>query len=398
MTRKQENRSKVQNHALYLYSKFKHVILSWATGVGKSLAAIKIIAEDVRIGTEKGNWNLWYIVCAERQHIKNWEDEFRKHGYGELLDLGYVRIFCYQSLHRYSTKANLVLDEAHSVTDLRLEILKQIKGDSVVSLSASLEPDRRSQLVDLEPHLYQYIITTDDAIKAGILDSPLVVRVGHKLFPRLRGAYDEYTSTITRLTAEIDQLNIKLVLATGANTVIIQEIEDNIKDINNKILKTKVQRKALLANSKTIVALALRNRITEWGKKQIIFTGTTAQCGRLGNGYSVNSLNTTKVNEKLIGEFNNGTSKLLVCNKMLRQGTNLEGIEVGIICQLDAKQLSFTQMMGRIFRSKRPILFVFVTEDTVDEIYWNSCIKGLDPSYIISLEDYLNHYHGKEEN
>jgi superfamily II DNA or RNA helicase len=70
MTKREINKNKIQDYAVYLSTKFKHVVLQWATGCGKSLAAIKIIDEDIRSSTEKtGSWNRWYIVVAERQHM-----------------------------------------------------------------------------------------------------------------------------------------------------------------------------------------------------------------------------------------------------------------------------------------------------------------------------------------
>lgn len=397
MTKKETNRNNIQNHAIYLSENFKQVILSWATGVGKSLAAIKIIANDIEKGENRGEWNLWYIVVAERQHIKNWEDEFKKHGHQRLLDLGFVRIFCYQSLHKHkNTKANLVLDEAHSVTDLRLDILKQVKGDKVVSLSATLEPDRLNQLVELEPNIYQYTITTGQAIKGEILPSPLIVKVEHRLSPFLKEKYDTYTTLIKGKQKEIDELGDVMKIRDVHDEA---EIAARVTLLNSEQLKLRMQRKALLANSKSSTAEKLQDQITIWGKKFIVFTGTMAQCKRLGNRMlyygDINSeIPQKKIKEK-IEQFNNDVLKALVTNKMLRQGTNLDGIEMGIICQLDSKELSFIQMMGRVFRSDDPVLFVFVTKDTVDEIYWEACTKDLDPKYIVPYEEYIKDRHAK---
>lgn len=402
MTKRETNRLKAQEYAVYLSNNFKQVILEWATGVGKSLAAIKIIENDLNEGTSRGEWNLWYIVCAERQHITNWEDEFKKHGYQSLLDLGYIRIFCYQSLHKYKTKANLILDEAHGVTDLRLDLLQQVKGDKVISLSATLEPERYRQLQILEPDSKVYTITTDQAIAADMLPKPVVVKVECALFSRLRNQYDTYDTLIRgyeidigTAQAELDKLSDPFNHPKPEDILKVRQFANRIDSNKANILKTKIRRKALLANSKTVAVSAVQSSMMKAGTKFITFSGSTAQCHRLGftNGMDIHSRNSAKVNQQRIDSFNKGDLKGLVCNKMLRQGTNLEGVEMGIICQLDAKQLSFVQMMGRIFRSHTPILFVFVTKDTVDEVYWEECIKDLDPSYIVSYKEYIKNHH-----
>lgn len=394
MTKKEINRAKIQNYALELSRLNTHVVLSWATGVGKSLAAIKIIDEDVQKGIERGEWLQWYIVCAERQHIANWEDEFRKHGYYRLIELGFVQIFCYQSLHKYThKKVNLVLDEAHMVTDLRLDILKRIKGDKIISLSASLEPERAEKLNELEPYK-EYVITTDQAIKAEILAKPIIIKVELNLYHKLRDRYIDLTVNIDNIVEKYREAELKLLSTEDKYRGILLK---ELKDLDFQIIKARMQRKALLSNSKTNLARKLQEQIESWNKKYIIFTGSVAQCRKLGQGkLDISSYHPSKQNNQRIEDFNNSIIRGLVTNRMVRQGTNLEGIEMGVITQLDSKELSFVQMMGRIFRSNKPVLFVFVTKDTVDEVYWETCSKDIDPAYITSFNEYISNHHEKD--
>lgn len=407
MTKREINKNKIQDYAVYLSTKFKHVVLQWATGCGKSLAAIKIIDEDIKSSTEKtGSWNRWYIVVAERQHIKNWEEDIHKHGYGHLLELGYVDIFCYQSLHKYKNKeVNLVLDEAHSVTDLRLDCLLTIKSDKIISLSATLEYNREVQLTSLSP-FHKYTITTDKAIKADLLPPPIIVKMELDLTPTLRLAYEKITQEI-RETDELIQgykIQIQSIIDAFPASPKIGELREELVKNEAISIKQRVRRKNLVANSKSSSIEKLQNLIKTWKKKYIIFTGNLSQNKRFSQKdksrcLDISSRNYDKTNEARIAHFNAYSKNVdigLICYKMLRQGTNLSGIQMGIIAQLDSKQLSFTQMMGRIFRSERPVLFVFVARDTIDEVYWGECSKDLDKSYIISYQEYINRY-GKEQ-
>lgn len=60
-----ELREKIQNEAVELAIKYPYYVAEFATGVGKSLTAIRIIE------TLGGKWNL---VVAETNHILNWID------------------------------------------------------------------------------------------------------------------------------------------------------------------------------------------------------------------------------------------------------------------------------------------------------------------------------------
>jgi superfamily II DNA or RNA helicase len=407
MTKREINKNKIQDYAVYLSTKFKHVVLQWATGCGKSLAAIKIIDNDIKTSTEeKGEWNRWCIVVAERQHIKNWELDIHKHGYSYLLDLGYVDIFCYQSLHKHKNKeANLVLDEAHSVTDLRLDCLTTIKASKIVSLSATLESSREVQLASLSP-FHKYTVTTDQAIKADLLPPPIIVKMELDLSPTLRLAYDTLTADI-RAQDELlysQKTQVEEIIKVFPTSPKIGEIRSQIIAGEANSMKLRVRRKNLVANSKSSSVERLQTVIRNWKKKYIIFTGNLAQNKRFckkdpAKCLDISSDHSTKTVEARVGYFNDYPKDNdigLVCYKMLRQGTNLEGIQMGIITQLDSKQLSFTQMMGRVFRSERPVLFVFTVRNTIDDVYWEECSKDLDKSYIISYQEYINKY-GKME-
>lgn len=85
-----KTKQELQNQSLELSHSNNRLILSFATGCGKSLAALKIA---------KNKGGRWYIIVAETNHIKNWNDEIVKHGYEDLF-LN-IEIFCYDSLHKY---------------------------------------------------------------------------------------------------------------------------------------------------------------------------------------------------------------------------------------------------------------------------------------------------------
>lgn len=377
------NRKKAQDYAVYLSENFNHVLLTWATGVGKSLAAIKIIDNDISKRFElTGDWERWYIVVAEKQHITNWEEDIRKHGYGKLLDLSYVEIFCYQSMHKYAgKKANLVLDECHSLTTVKKEVLDSMDSKLIISLSATVD-DAKAALLNKVRAYKEYHISIDKAIEADILPYPTIVKVEVTLTSKQLQNYNSYNSRITDYETKIGMYANRILMNDPAVN------QSMIDELYTKINRLKVSRKDCLASGKTYVAGNILYILTKaHRKKTIVFAGTSTCAILLGN--TILSSMSDKEVQKRLSEFNSGKLNYISVLKMLRQGTNLKGIEAGIICQLDSKPLSFIQMCGRVFRSDKPLVFVLVAKGTIDEVYWNSAVKGLKPDYIKTYEQYL---------
>src|SRR6478736_4285283 len=85
----------IQESAVKLSDKYNSLLLTWATGCGKTLAALKIIRRQIfvlNITTK------WYIICEEHNHIDNWKREIALHGFEDILP--YIEFFCYASLQK----------------------------------------------------------------------------------------------------------------------------------------------------------------------------------------------------------------------------------------------------------------------------------------------------------
>ena len=78
-----ELKDKIQEQALKLSKIHNHLIIEFATGLGKTLTAIKIIENY------GGKWN---IIIAETNHEQNWIDEFKRYNKEHLLKD--IKFFC----------------------------------------------------------------------------------------------------------------------------------------------------------------------------------------------------------------------------------------------------------------------------------------------------------------
>jgi len=407
-----EKKDKLQNRALELSEGYAHLVLSWGTGCGKSLAALKIIKSRI----DSGDKTPWFIVCSELNHIDNWVAEIVKHKLGYLME--YIEIFCYASLGKYKNKtANLILDECHSVSDLRLNHLKTIQAKNIISLSATLNQERKNQLSQLRG-FREFEVTITDAINVGILPAPTIYVIhdkldnnpyhNHEIFIKTKGSvnrkkilsptfevdYKEYYNTLKN-NKDLDNY----ILRVRCNEqqyydLITNDIEYYKSSFftkrsawsKNKMLRLGNDRKVYISNSKERMLNDINYILHSNAYRYIVFTGSIEQCDGIGRFNAIHSKVPEKKRKEIIQKFNNKEINSIYAVQMLREGQNFEDIEAGIITQLDSEDLSFVQMMGRVFRSTNPILFVLVKNNTQDITYLRKCIDGLDDKYITYVE------------
>lgn len=350
----------IQEKALLKFQS-DNILLSWATGCGKSLATIKCIEKQIEID----NLN-WYIVCWEIAHIQNWLDEFKKYNKEYLLSK--IKIFCYASIKNYKTNesVNIVLDESHHITELSLRNLKSININRAIYLSATIDNNKKKILYKLTKFV-EYHISLNTAIENKIIPEPTLYVYRIDLSNKEREEYEELDKKVNK--------NRSLHFALGQTWT------------EQLWLRSGLKRKNFMVECKTKYAKEILALIKE--KRFICFSGSTAQSKVLG-GKKIISSSITNNDEKIL-KFNKGKINSLFAVKMLREGVNLYNIEAGLIVQLDNTSGSFYQMCGRVFRSKFPVMFVIIINNTQDEIYLNKSMLG--------FEKYIKEYNGqtKEE-
>jgi superfamily II DNA or RNA helicase len=391
------SKNNIQSEALELYKTVDSVGFEFATGVGKSLAAILCIEYELQ-----KNKTPWYILCEETHHINNWVKEFKDHNKDHLLE--YVTIFCYQSLKKYeNTEANLVLDEAHVTTLLRLSHLKTIKCKKLIVLSATINLEVK-QLLNTWKDIIYFQVSLSESIDNKILPEPVMYKVEIELCNSFKNCVylkylgyrsskynKEYNCDIASLQTmekSLPKNSVIKVRCTAAqkyallcrDIAILKEEYSNSKNpkVLNELKLVGSDRKKFLAEYKTEYVKTILNKYVK-DKRLICFCGSIAQANILGDDCAIHSQN--KLSQKVLKRFNNLEISKIFTVKMLRSGVNLENIQVGIITQLDNKSLTFTQMFGRVLRSKSPELYVLVVKDTVDEFFYQNCLEGFNTNY-----------------
>jgi superfamily II DNA or RNA helicase len=422
-------KEELQNNALELAKQYNRLVLSFATGSGKSLAALKII---------KNFGGRWYIVVAETTHIKNWHDEIVKHGYEDLLI--YIDIFCYDSLHKYefTQVEGMIWDEGHhSAAPTYIPKFQTIKSNHIVVLTATLPTETRNYLNYIFGNFYEFKYPLSQAIKDGILPEPKIFLVGINLpdketFHIVSKGYKDKRTKLTcnfgeqyKLLSSYNHLELKIRCTERERYKLLEdevdyareyyltrydEISDRYSneklskieslDTREKLLKEKdkqlktieyfktqwlslgSKRKRYMADVKTLAAKVILDKIKDY--KLICFTGTIEQANKLAFSPDmiVNSYKNKLENSKIISNFDKGIIRALFATGMLTEGVNLNGIEAALIIQLDNQSKSLVQKLGRVLRSESPICYILYLKDTQDEKYLNTAFKGFNKDYL----------------
>lgn len=103
----------------------------------------------------------------------------------------------------------------------------------------------------------------------------------------------------------------------------------------------------------------------------------------------VSSSNSDENNEKIRDEFNEGKTKVIASFKMLKQGANLDGVDVCMIVSYYSSEVDLIQRMGRLRQDglKEGSVFIIVTEDTQEVVWFNKMMENVKEHNIILCEN-----------
>ena len=366
------DREQVRIKVLELAQRYNYIVLEHPTGFGKTLSAMNIIEQ---------NNEFWNIVIAETNHEKNWIDEFKKHGKESLLKK--VRFFCYQSLHKYIGEKNFVFDEMHRLlnSDLRLDLLKTMIASNMkkfVGLSATISKNQKYNLNSIVPLTHYYKITMSEAIENNVLPEPTVYLVEINLDNLNKNVKYQFSKDKFRMCTEREWYIMKTSWIDKLKLIYFNSRSDFDK---NRWFRAANERKKFLAEVKTKYANILLAKLKE--KKLICFANSIDQAKYLSrNKTCIHSKIGKKDREKLLEDFNTGKINKLFAVGMLREGVNLNGIQAGVIIQLDNVERMFTQILGRTIRSNFPELYILYIKDTQDVQYLITCLESFNKDYL----------------
>jgi superfamily II DNA or RNA helicase len=370
-------KAKFQQEFQYMAEDEKAVLLSAATGTGKTRAVLNVIAADTS-GLK------WLVLVPEEIQIVNLIREITDSGFSHLLDRKIEEIICYASFKKWEgKKLNLWFNEAHRLSELREDIAKTVKFERYIADSASVPHDVRQRLWNVCP-FEEFELTLSQAIERGILPEPSVrvmyINVDDR-YAKNTAKYGDFKKKVTD-RQYIDYLEKGMEHWLGKAVEMKKKGQDN-KWAFNKMNQLGSERKKFVASIKTE---AIQKLIEKLGDKRFIcYTGSLEQCDELGKERAVHSKKTKGHNLSIIEKFNNFLINCFYLVKMGKEGLNLNGIKAVILSQLSSGKdegLDFIQSAGRGMRSESPEIYIFVARDTMDERYLKRALANIDKQYI----------------
>lgn len=361
------------------FKQYKNLILAWSTGVGKSFAAISLQKTLPNPKT--------YIVVAETSHINGWKAEYKKHNVEYLLEN--TEIFCYHSLHKYVNKKVdlIILDEFHHISDARFDSLSTIKVEYKVSLSATITKEDTDKIYNLWGRYKISKVDLAKAVTMGILTEPELIFLGLELDNTLKTETIEIKKGKPVRTINLDY-SMRKNIASLTNCIInlqcteqekytyltdtVERLKRSFFTNRNEYIKQQwlmsgSERKRYLGSLKTEYIRTLANELK--GSKFICFCGSIEQAEALSPNF-IHSKQPVKLQKQILEDFNANKFSSLYAIGKLKEGSNLNDIETGIIGQLDNQTRSFIQKVGRILRNKvDPKVYILYFKDTQDQIY-----------------------------
>lgn len=348
--KQERERAKILEEVVALSKKWKHLVINLPTGTGKGLA----VAECIKASDSEKKW---LVLVPELTHKGNYIDDLIKHNNADLLDKIHS-IICYASLHKFeNAPLNLAINEAHRVSEARMDILKTIHFDQVISDTATLDDNIERRLNEIEPY-YKYSKSLQEVIDLGILPQPEIVCIGVELTGSQNTSYKALEKSMNYWQDQWER--------EGGEWRRIRWL-----GIGNK-------RKKWMSDIKTEKAKEVIQAFED--ERFVCFCGSVEQAKELGGTRAIYSGN--KNSKQVIEDFNNEVINSIYSCKMNIEGINYTNVEKGLIVQLDGVDRTFIQKQGRLLRGKEPQVIIIYIKGTKDENYLKNIMTEMNKEHV----------------
>ena len=153
------------------------------------------------------------------------------------------------------------------------------------------------------------------------------------------------------------------------------------KEISQAVISRLPRYFRYLGELKTVLLKAFTHYIPR-KRRYVCFCASVKQANYLSEQNTISSKRPTKLNQMIIDAFNKKELNNIFAVGMINEGMNLNGIEMGIIIQLDGKERLFLQKIGRSLRADSPVVYLFYYKGTQDENYLKAALEQIDECFI----------------
>ena len=374
-----ENKDKLQKEALEACETDGNILLTMATGTGKSRIAIEY--------AKKHNLqSIALLVPTENLRDNNWQEEFYKWDANDLWDNHTVRL-CYASGSKM--KGNefdlVIMDEAHNITELSHEFFEDNICKKVIALTAT-SPVKFNKVDIFRKLNFRRIfsVNLNEAISLGVVSPYKITVVYTQLNDTLRyidaGSKSKPFKTTEKkmydwVTRQIDALEEEVDLSFKKRSLIDTYRRKRMHLINS-------------LRSKEHAARVILEKLPE-EDKYLIFAGSIQQAESLCE-YRYHS----KTDSSHLQMFQRGEINRLSCVEALNEGINIPEVDGSVMVQIRSSDIKLVQRIGRNIRFREgheANIYIIVCKDTQDEVWFNKASENLDADRIEykSIKEFL---------
>lgn len=339
-------------------------ILNYATGVGKTYAAILAVEYQLKVKPE----SKILIVVPTLVIMENFKQEFIKFKKKPLMDK--CKFICYASLKKELEDKDLViLDEIHHMTsEVRMKWLKMIHTNKLLGLTASLTDSQKMLLSPFCKTVDK--LTLNDVLEEGFVSEFTIINYPIQLNSLERSRYNKLTEKIdwtyqthgTQAWRSINQRSSLVYKAVNKITVI------------DKIIELFPDEYGIVLSLTKDFSDEIANKLGE-------------QC------VSIHSGHTKKQRISKLNLFADGRTKVKVLSapKILDEGVTLPRLSYGVLVARYSKERQFIQSLGRLLRTdkedKHAIAIRLFAKDTVEEKWVETSQKDFKSINVKNYEE-----------
>lgn len=376
--------------------------LCYCTGLGKTKTAIDIITQ-FRV---KNPLHLIKIIVPTDNLKIQWEEKLAQAGLVFYID---VLIINSASKLKELDVDFLILDECHRVpADSFVNIFNICKPKLILGLTATFDRlDGKHEILNKHCPIVD-IITVEEARQKGWVaeykDYYVLLEV-----PDIQ-IYEQYNEQFLKHFAFFNY-DFKLAMDCVKSNLVrdryVRQITNNKPELYKDTMKAcsahafcwnraLQNRKLFVQNHPKKMEIAKLILEKRPDAKAITFNASIAQCEKYKMGYVMHSGQTKKKNRLTLEEFNTLETGVIHSGKMLNEGADIQGVNLGIILYNTSSATERIQRIGRAIRKegeKTSEIFSLVIKGTVEENWLKKSAKGLKGTYINEdqLLDVLNY-------
>lgn len=379
--------------------------LEWATGTGKTIAAIKAVN---RVLKKYPNFKILVIVPTDAL-VDQWKKELSEKcatsNYG-------VNTINSAVTHTWTCDI-LILDECHRLgSEVFSKVFTCIKYRLILGLTATMQRlDEKHTLIEKYCPIIDSI-PLEVAIQNGWVSSfteyKVYIDTDLSQYKEMNKEFTEHFSffnydwnlAVSMLGPEGFKARIKYrdQIYTGNDPKAKSDVFKNVTYHATGLMRTVKQRKEFIYTHPDKIRLAREIIKYRPNSKIVTFSATTKIAESIGIGYVYTGKDSKKKGRTTIEEFSKLSSGVINTVKKFDEGMDIPGLNVAIMLGIDSSRTRATQRTGRVIRKepgKQVEIFTFVIRGTVEEEWYNNSHPNTSSVVTIDEENLMHVLRGE---